>query len=52
MTAHRRCELDRLEIRPEFVIRQLATGMRPYLVAHIETPQGVRSIGSSVDEVG
>ena len=43
--------LDCLEIRPEVGIHQLATGTRPYLVAHIETPQGLRSIGSSVDRM-
>jgi hypothetical protein len=41
--------LDCLEIRPEVGIHQSATGTRPYLVAHIETPQGLRTIGSSVD---
>jgi hypothetical protein len=44
--------LECLDIRPEVAIHQLATGMRPYLVAHIETPQVVRSIGSSVDDLG
>jgi len=43
--------LDYLKIRPEVGIHQLATGMRPYLVADIETPQGLRSIGSSGDRV-
>ena len=44
--------LDCLEIRPEVGIHKLATGIQPYLVAHIETPQGLRSIGSPVDRVG
>jgi len=41
--------LDCLEIRSEVGIHQLATGTRPYVVAHVETPHGLRSIGTSVD---
>jgi glyoxalase-like protein len=42
--------LDCLAIRPEVGIHQAATGTRPYLVAHIDTPQGLRSIGASRDQ--
>jgi hypothetical protein len=40
--------LDCLGIRSEVDIHELVTGIRPYLVAHIETPQGLRSIGGAV----
>jgi glyoxalase-like protein len=39
--------LDCLEMRSEVVIHPVAIGTRPDLVAHIDTPQGLRSIGSS-----
>jgi len=41
--------LDCLEIRNGLEIHQLPTGARPYLVAFIETPQGLRSIGGPPD---
>jgi len=42
--------LDCLALGDGVAIHELPTGVRPYLVAHIETPQGTISIGRARDQ--
>jgi len=43
--------LDCLEIRTEIGIHQLPPDVLPYLVALIETPRGLRTIGARRDQI-
>lgn len=39
--------LDRIAFQGELVVSQLAEGLQPYLIAHIQTPEGTRQLGGT-----